>query len=56
MKIELDSEKSLGQVFLNTDWPVNHVAQTMLDWGVNVLLKSVQVERYLQRHFIKGWS
>ena len=31
--------KSLGQVFLNTDWPVNHVAQTMLDWGVTRVIE-----------------
>ena len=32
-------KKSLGQVFLNTDWPVNHVVDTMLSWGVKKVIE-----------------
>lgn len=30
----LVQKKSLGQVFLNTDWPVQRVADRLRDWGV----------------------
>ena len=31
---KLHQKKSLGQVFLNTDWPVVKVVEMLLDWGV----------------------